>query len=47
MKNFNTRSLMKRPGRPEEVARPIVVLLSALTSYMTGVTVPVDGGILA
>jgi NAD(P)-dependent dehydrogenase (short-subunit alcohol dehydrogenase family) len=47
MMNFNTRSMMKRPGRPEEVAGPIVVLLSALTSYMTGVTVPVDGGILA
>ncbi len=47
MANFNARSMMKRPGRPEEVAEPIVFLLSSAASYMTGVTMPVDGGILA
>lgn len=35
---------MKRAGRPEEVARLIVFLGSDNASYMTGASVPVDGG---
>jgi NAD(P)-dependent dehydrogenase (short-subunit alcohol dehydrogenase family) len=47
MQNFNIRSMMKRPGRPEEVAEPIAFLLSPAASYITGITMPIDGGILA
>lgn len=37
---------MKRAGNPEEVARMIVFLGSDNASYMTGASVPVDGGAL-
>jgi NAD(P)-dependent dehydrogenase (short-subunit alcohol dehydrogenase family) len=47
MANFNVRSLLKRPAEPQEVAGPIIFLLSPLASYLTGTTIPVDGGILA
>jgi NAD(P)-dependent dehydrogenase (short-subunit alcohol dehydrogenase family) len=33
-----------RVGRPDEVAAAIVTLLSDETSFITGATVPVDGG---
>lgn len=35
---------MKRAGRPEEVARAILFLGSDDASFMTGASVPVDGG---
>jgi meso-butanediol dehydrogenase / (S,S)-butanediol dehydrogenase / diacetyl reductase len=35
---------MLRGGRPEELAEPIVFLLSDAASYITGVALPVDGG---
>jgi NAD(P)-dependent dehydrogenase (short-subunit alcohol dehydrogenase family) len=35
---------MQRPGRPEEVAAPVLWLLSPAASYITGVTLPVAGG---
>ena len=35
---------IKRVGQPEEVARPVVFLLSDLASYMTGALVSIDGG---
>ncbi|HWB88988.1 MAG TPA: SDR family oxidoreductase [Acidimicrobiia bacterium] len=35
-----------RVGEPEDVARMIVFLGSDASSWMTGVTVPVDGGVL-
>jgi NAD(P)-dependent dehydrogenase (short-subunit alcohol dehydrogenase family) len=38
---------VKRLGTPEEIARVIVFVGSADASYMTGASVPVDGGMLA
>ena len=35
---------MKRGGTPEELAGPILFLLSDVASYITGVALPVDGG---
>ena len=35
---------LKRPGTPEEVANLVVFLASDLASYITGVTVAIDGG---
>jgi NAD(P)-dependent dehydrogenase (short-subunit alcohol dehydrogenase family) len=39
--------LLKRFGRPEEVANVILFLASEEASYMTGSIVVVDGGVLA
>ena len=36
--------LMKRYGRPEEVARTIIFLLSDASSFITGQTIIIDGG---
>jgi NAD(P)-dependent dehydrogenase (short-subunit alcohol dehydrogenase family) len=38
---------VKRLGTPDEIARVIVFVASADASYMTGASVPVDGGMLA
>jgi NAD(P)-dependent dehydrogenase (short-subunit alcohol dehydrogenase family) len=37
-------SLMRRAGEPDEVAAALVFLVSDAASYITGVTLPVDGG---
>jgi len=41
------RSVLKRIGQPREVAAAVVWLLSDQSSYVTGVALPVDGGITA
>ena len=38
---------VKRLARPEEIAQVIVFVASANASYMTGASIPVDGGMLA
>ncbi|MGA9725164.1 MAG: glucose 1-dehydrogenase [Candidatus Binatus sp.] len=38
---------VKRLGTPEEIAHVIVFVASADASYMTGASIPVDGGMLA
>jgi len=40
------RSVLKRLSRAEEVAGPVLWLLSDLSSYMTGQEIRVDGGLL-
>ena len=35
---------IRRPAKPEEIAKPVVFLLSDGASYMTGAQVAVDGG---
>ena len=44
---FMARTPMARVGQPEELVGPVVFLASAMASYVTGVTLPVDGGFLA
>jgi len=38
---------VKRLATPEEIADVIVFVASAKASYMTGASIPVDGGMLA
>ena len=38
---------MRRYGRPEEVAHITVSLCTPGASYITGATIPVDGGLMA
>ena len=47
MKLLSGTLSIKRPGLPEEIARAVVFLASDLASYVTGVTLPVDGGMTA
>jgi NAD(P)-dependent dehydrogenase (short-subunit alcohol dehydrogenase family) len=47
MANFATRIPMGRVGTPDDIAGPAVFLASDLARYVTGITMPVDGGFLA
>ena len=38
---------LRRRGRPDEIAGPVVFLLAELSSYVTGQTIGIDGGITA
>ena len=45
--DFKQRLPIGRFGRPDEVARMVLVLSSDLASYVHGATIPIDGGFLA
>ncbi len=45
--DFRRRLPIGRFGRPDEVARVVLVLASDLASYVHGAAVPVDGGFLS
>ncbi len=47
MKNFTDRIPLGRIGTPEDIAPVAVFLASDMAGYITGVTLPVDGGYLA
>jgi NAD(P)-dependent dehydrogenase (short-subunit alcohol dehydrogenase family) len=47
MANFTGRIPLGRIGDPEDIAGPAVFLASDMARYVTGVTLPVDGGYLA
>jgi NAD(P)-dependent dehydrogenase (short-subunit alcohol dehydrogenase family) len=47
MANFTGRIPMGRIGSPDDIAGPAVFLASDMARYITGVTLPVDGGYLA
>ncbi len=47
MANFTQRIPLGRLGEPADIAGPAVFLASDMARYVTGVTLPVDGGFLA
>ena len=47
MANFSQRIPLGRLGDPADIAGPAAFLASDLARYVTGVTLPVDGGFLA
>jgi NAD(P)-dependent dehydrogenase (short-subunit alcohol dehydrogenase family) len=47
MANFTGRIPLGRVGTPEDIAGPAVFLASDMARYVSGVTLPVDGGYLA
>jgi NAD(P)-dependent dehydrogenase (short-subunit alcohol dehydrogenase family) len=47
LERFMMRTPMGRVGQAEELIGPVVFLASAMASYVTGVTLAVDGGFLA
>ncbi|WP_154678016.1 SDR family NAD(P)-dependent oxidoreductase [Paraburkholderia nodosa] len=47
LERFMSRIPMKRVGKPEELVGAVLFLASSMSSYVTGVILPVDGGYLA
>lgn len=47
LEKFMMRTPMARVGQAEELVGPVVFLASDMGSYVTGATLPVDGGFLA
>lgn len=46
-KELLSTTIMEHPGKPEEVALPVLMLASDESSYMTGSEVIIDGGYIA
>ena len=44
---FMRRIPMGRVGQTEDLVGPVIFLASGMSQYVTGVTLPVDGGFLA
>ena len=44
---FMTRIPMGRVGETEDLVGPVIFLASDMSRYVTGITLPVDGGFLA
>jgi 2-deoxy-D-gluconate 3-dehydrogenase len=38
---------MRRGGQPDELVGMALLMASSASSYLTGATVPIDGGVLA
>lgn len=47
LEKFMARTPMARVGQPQELIGPVIFLASDMASYITGVTLAVDGGFLA
>jgi NAD(P)-dependent dehydrogenase (short-subunit alcohol dehydrogenase family) len=47
LERFMSRIPMARVGQPNELVGPVVFLSSSMATYVTGVTLAVDGGFLA
>ena len=47
LEKFMLRTPMGRVGQAEELVGPVVFLASDMATYVTGVTLPIDGGFLA
>lgn len=46
-KQIESRIVLDRVGQPEELVGPVVFLSSDMSSFVTGITLPVDGGFTA
>ncbi len=47
LEGFMARIPMGRVGQPEDLVGPVIFLASDMSRYVTGATLPVDGGFLA
>ncbi len=47
LKGNTDRTMLKRLAQPQDMAGPVLFLASRMAQYVTGVTLPVDGGHLA
>ncbi|HYX06101.1 MAG TPA: SDR family oxidoreductase [Bacteroidales bacterium] len=44
LEKYSSKTLIGRMAKPEEIARPVVFLLTEAASYITGAEITVDGG---
>ena len=47
LESFMTRIPLGRVGQTEDLVGPVIFLASDMSRYVTGITLPVDGGFLA